>query len=368
MPATSSLKGRMDAASVLRSLDEACGELAPGELFPSHREWMKRLDASERAVRWALDELQRQGKVVRRHGAGTFVAHPQSGNGMLGIQSTLAATDAKTVVAIAAPDRSIFDHAMGLLFSHVESRELSLVCRLVNPTSPTFPMPRPGSQAPLGYIVFRRDMVPIARQLQAAGHRVVLVGAPEQGAEAGVPNVYGAHETGGCAVTRHLLEQGHRRIAFHGDGDLQHQQRWQGYLRAMAEAGKKGVVVEPTVISMAQVTSWRADLNLARRVFEGPRAPTAVVAWNDHEAMLLLNLLTHIGLRVPQDISLVGYDNLPQGALMQPALTTVDSAIENQLEAALEILAAPAAMAPTHTVIVLPTLIVRDSTAAVRSK
>ncbi len=354
---------------VLRALDEACARLAAGDLFPSHREWMKRLDASERAVRWALEELQRQGKIVRRQGAGTFVTDPQQrsasahrdGDGRAGASSSLI--DAKTVVAITRPKRAIFDHAMGLLFSHVEAQELSLICRLVTETS-RGQLPLPGSENPLGYIVFQHDGIPLARQLQAAGQRVVLVGSPLAGSTAGVPNVCNAQETGGLMAVRHLLDLGHRNLAFYDAAELARTQRYVGYQRGLAEAEKRGVRVQSSLLSAHDIDNWRADPLAARRRFEQPDAPTAIVAWNDHSALLLLNLLSYIGLRVPDDISLMGYDNLPQGALMKPGITTIDSGLEQQLEAALQVLTAPDPLPPTHTTLVMPTLICRESVAA----
>ncbi len=358
----------MDAQSVLRLLEEARAELATGDLFPSHRQWMRQLGASERAVRWALDELQRQGKIVRRQGAGTFVTDVAASNdganshGRVGSVAASALVDAKTVVAITKPNRASFDHAMGVLFSRVEAKELSLICRLVTDDSRA-QMPSPGSENPLGYLLFHHDSFPLARQLQAAGQRVVVVGSPLVGRTAGVPNVCNAQETGGLMAVRHLLEFGHRNIAFYDAADLPKTQRYVGYQRALEEARKRGERVESSIFSGCDIDNWRADPDAARRYFHQPDAPTAIIAWNDHWAVLLLNLLNYIGLRVPDDISLMGYDNLPQGALMKPALTTVDSGIEQQLEAALDVLTAPAPLPPTHTTLVMPTLMCRESAA-----
>ena len=66
----------LDAAGVLAQLEARLAGLRPGDLFPTHRELLSQLDASERAVLWALDELQRAGKIERHQGKGTFVALP----------------------------------------------------------------------------------------------------------------------------------------------------------------------------------------------------------------------------------------------------------------------------------------------------
>ena len=367
-PAERASQTKMDARSVLRLLEEARADLATGDLFPSHRQWMKRLGASERSVRWALDELQRQGKIVRRQGAGTFVTDVAASNEYANgadhsnAQTSSVLVDAKTVVAITKPNRASFDYAMGLLFSRVEAKELSLICRIVTEDSRA-QMPSPGSENPLGYILFHHDSAPLAQRLQAAGQRVVVIGSPLAGHAFKVPNVRNAQEAGGLMAVRLLLEQGHRNLAFYDAADLPKTQRYAGYQRALEEARARGERVESALLSVHDIDNWRAHPDAARRYFDRNDAPTAIVAWNDYSAVLLLNLLNYIGLRVPDDISLVGYDNLPQSALMKPAITTVDSGIEQQLEAALEILTAPRPLAPTHTTLVLPTLVRRESVA-----
>lgn len=351
----------MDARSVLDELAQLHRSLRPGDSFPSHRELLQSMDASERAVRWALDELVRQGKIVRRVGrGGTYVAESGDGGTVAPVPATLAS---RTIVAIAKPDRSVFDHALHLLSDCTEAKELFLQCQLVAPTVRSLADLPPATVKPLGYLIFRCDLAPLARELQAAGERVALIGAPMVDTTIGVPNVYGNHALGGYRATRHLLDLGHRRIAFHGDHSLQQTQRWTGYQRALVEAEKQGLSVETCIVSLEDVARWQSDLSLARQFFERDDAPTGFISWNDHYAMMLLNLVTHIGLRVPQDISIVGYDNLPQGALMHPSLTTVDTSIEQQLETALAILTAPTPQPPSQTTIVLPTLVPRDSSA-----
>jgi DNA-binding LacI/PurR family transcriptional regulator len=88
-----------------------------------------------------------------------------------------------------------------------------------------------------------------------------------------------------------------------------------------------------------------------------------VAAWNDHEAVRLLGQMMRSGIRVPQDVSIVGYDDLPEGRLIHPTLTTVDTSIERQLLTALELLTNPIQPPFNHSVVVLPTLVCRDSSA-----
>jgi DNA-binding LacI/PurR family transcriptional regulator len=335
-------------------------------MVPTHTELMRRLGSPERAVRKALDEMRRQGKIVRRNGSGTYIADQQarSRNGGEIVPSTLA--DSRTIVAIGMPDRSFFDWAMSQLFIMAEAADLSVVCRLLDPATRSLQIPAQGTGQPMGYLLFRHDFHPLAQELQAAGNRVVLVGAPAADTTFSVPNVYSDQQQGGYLATRHLIELGHRSIVFYGYDKLQETRRWRGDERAVREAMKAGNAIKTSFLTMSQALSWNSDGGSAQRYFTEKDAPTAIVAWNDHEALGLLRILNRAGLRVPEDVALVGYDNLPESQMIHPPLTTVDGNVEHQLHAALDILTAPVVPSPAHTVVVLPSFVGRDSSAPVQ--
>ena len=77
-------------------------------------------------------------------------------------------------------------------------------------------------------------------------------------------------------------------------------------------------------------------------------------------------MLSRAGVRVPEQVSLVGYDNLPESSLIYPQLTTIDQAIGQQLRLALRLLTHPVPPPPSQTVLVTPTLIPRGSSAPPR--
>ena len=80
----------------------------------------------------------------------------------------------------------------------------------------------------------------------------------------------------------------------------------------------------------------------------------------------LLALLLSAGVRVPEDVSIVGYDNLPEGSRVYPQLTTVDQGIERQMRLALRMLTQTNPLAAGRT-LVTPTLLARRSTAPPRA-
>jgi LacI family transcriptional regulator len=117
-----------------------------------------------------------------------------------------------------------------------------------------------------------------------------------------------------------LLRRGHRRIAF---VTLPHAlvaaTRLRGYLRALGEAG---VVVDMDLVWEARPT-FEAGLRLAERMVPADRNFTAVIAGNDDMAAAFVNVALRNGLRIPQDLSITGFDDTPIAEKIWPPLTTV---------------------------------------------
>lgn len=170
------------------------------------------------------------------------------------------------------------------------------------------------------------------------------------------------HELGGYLATRHLLELGHRRIAcIGGPASTQVVQlRVAGYRRALSEMGIEALPVvdcaftSPGGHAAAQGLLSRAD------------APTAIFAGNDMIALGVLRAAAERGVRVPQQLSLVGFDDIEVSRYLHPALTTVGQRIGQLGEQAAERLLArvrtPNLVAEQR--LLEPTLIVRESSAA----
>lgn len=353
-------KDRMDAAQVAAELSKFCEAQAAGTLLPTYSELRGNFGVSDRAVRWALEELERQGKISRRRGARMSVSDGPSQNGLATEQApgvTEVVADRNTVVAFIQPDRSFFDYAMQMLYRQAESAELSLVCRMVNARTASVPV----GENPLGYIFFGGPMfLPLARECQQRGQRVVTIGMPPEDEAALVPNVRGNQEKGGYLATRHLLELGHRRLVFFGQPHRE-SPRWRGHHRAIEEFRRRGHEISDDLVPMAEFETWLSDHDRARAYFSSPQAPTGIVAWNDHEATRLIGFLAYIGIHVPGQVSVVGYDGLPIGEHSHPALTTVNSSVDDMVQSALEILTDPSPAPPTHTVIIVPQLVQRES-------
>lgn len=141
-----------------------------------------------------------------------------------------------------------------------------------------------------------------------------------------VPRVFVENEAGAHAATRHLIEAGHRRIAYLGGpvGLFSVEERKHGYLRAMREAGLD--IPE----DLMRFGSFSLDFarQCVREVLKTKRPPTAIFASSDSLAIGSITELRALNLAIPGDISLVGFDDLPITELLQPPLTAVRQPIE----------------------------------------
>lgn len=360
-------------SDLTRTLTKLAESLQPGDRFPTQAELMRRYQVSDRTLLRSLDDLQRAGWIVRRHGSGTFVADPKERQAAKDAElpHIAAPVDSRVIAALAltiSPSRFYYQHCIDLLSAQAEVSGLSLVChhaRSENSYEDALPLE---SLHPRGFVVFNYTLEPIARRLLERGHRVVIAGTPPADVYPTVPCVYGDHEQGGYMATRHLLEMGHRRIAFarttSQPTSLLRSLRWQGHQRALREAMQTGTEITATLLGSETLDAWRRDPALVAQYFRRPDAPTGIVAWNDSEATSLLGLLRSVGVSVPEDVSIIGYDALPESEQSLPPLTTVDQHVDRQMHAALNMLTRPTPPPPTQSIVVLPTLVRRASCAA----
>lgn len=165
---------------------------------------------------------------------------------------------------------------------------------------------------------------------------------------------------GARAATRHLLEAGHDTV-WHVSGPAEwfdSAGRVRGWREALETAG---VMVPPLVpADWSAAAGYRAGQMLARM----PDV-TAIFAANDHLALGVLRALHERGRRVPDDVSLVGFDDVPEAAFFIPPLTTVRPAFDAVAQASLDLLLRQIETGEpgTERITIEPTLILRDSVA-----
>jgi DNA-binding LacI/PurR family transcriptional regulator len=170
-------------------------------------------------------------------------------------------------------------------------------------------------------------------QLQAKGIPFVVFD-PNRELPDGVPFVGATNFRGGQAATRHLIELGHRRIGLITGPDHPFcLARTAGYCSALIEAG---LPVEPDLMVKTLLT--REDGCVAARdLLSRPDRPTAVFTANDMQALGVYRAARELGLRVPDDLSVVGFDDVPAVAWADPPLTTVHQPLADMAVAATEL-------------------------------
>jgi LacI family transcriptional regulator len=136
-----------------------------------------------------------------------------------------------------------------------------------------------------------------------------------------IPSVSAAHASGADQAMRHLLELGHRRIAqITGPrGWLATEDRRRGYRAALATAG---VLPDPALEVRAE-PEIAPGREAANHLLDLPEPPTAIFAFNDNIAIGALQAARARGLRVPDDLSVVGFDDVEHATIVTPTLTTV---------------------------------------------
>jgi alanine racemase len=182
---------------------------------------------------------------------------------------------------------------------------------------------------------------PEVEQIRAAGIPLVMV---DSSARTDEPTVEVDDEGGARAAAEHLLELGHRDLvvasmepAMPGapiDADWVTGRRLRGYAAAMAAAGR---ALDPVDVVAAPATI-EGGAQAFRRAWEAGRRPTGVLAMSDAMAIGVVRAARELGLRVPADLSVVGYDDIDIGRHTDPPLTTVHQPIREKGERAVRLL------------------------------
>jgi LacI family transcriptional regulator len=201
--------------------------------------------------------------------------------------------------------------------------------------------------------------------LSRAGLPLVMIDPLNQ-PHARVISIGSTNFAGGLAATQHLLSLGHRRIAFIGGHATAacHQARMHGYRAAMEAAGA------PVLPGYVQTGHFHYNDGVAgsSALLDLPHPPTAIFAGNDDTALGVIEGARVRGLRVPDDLSIVGFDDTQIAPMASPPLTTVRQPLQQMggaaLRTALRVVAGE--RTDSHHVELATELVVRASTAPTR--
>ncbi len=168
-------------------------------------------------------------------------------------------------------------------------------------------------------------------RLLDSGYRFVVID-PLMPLDERIPSVSAAHTSGADQAMRHLLELGHRRIAqITGPrGWVATEDRRRGYRAALAAAG----ILPDPALEQEAVPELEPGRAAAERLLDLPEPPTAIFAFNDNIAIGAIQAARSRGVRVPEELSVVGFDDVEHATIISPALTTVRRCVPSRPAAA----------------------------------
>jgi LacI family transcriptional regulator len=204
-------------------------------------------------------------------------------------------------------------------------------------------------------------------QLRGAGIPLVVID-PANTPTPDIPSVGATNWAGGLSATEHLISLGHRRIgAITGPSDmLCSLARLDGYRSGLERAG---LAADPALIKYGDF-QHEGGFARALELLDLPNPPTAIFAGSDQQAFGVYEAARQRGLRIPDDLSVVGFDELPVSRWASPPLTTVRQPLAEMGRAAAEMLGELIDGGPLRSsrVELSTALQIRDSTAAVPRK
>ena len=311
-----------DLASVLRSAIEQ-GIYVAGQPIPSERELTKNHGLSRTTVRRAIQLLVDEGILYRLPGSGTYVGRPQS--------RTFELAPEHATLGLILPTLS--NPYFGELTTAIEREatragyQLLLGQSDLTGRSEAPYLARYSENAAVkGVITISTGMdIPAESyaKLERAGKPFLFVVRHDE--TIGADAVSTDHVGGARALVRYLVGLGHRRIAYIGDARSRSPRPHQGYLEGLREAGLPDdpeLQVRLDAESIEQIGEQGVRQLLERKV-----PFTAIFAQIDLMAVGVLRALRAAGIRVPDDVSVVGFDNIPLAEHLHPPLTTVDHTV-----------------------------------------
>lgn len=347
------------------------GRLSPGSQVPSENEIAERFSLSRQTVRQAFSELERQGLLERVQGKGTFVrsanvreetVQPKT----IGIVTTYI-SDYIFPHIVRGAEAELRSRGYRLLLASTDNdKEKEMEClrlMLSEPLSGLIIEPTKSAEG--------NPNLPFYLSMQSRNLPFLMIN--ERYRELEVPCLKVDDELGGLTAVRRLIERGHRRIAgFFKTDDLQGVNRLRGFMHAHREAQ---VTLAPEhVVTYATTQKGELPAARARELLSSPDRPTAFVAYNDELAVPLINAARELGLSVPGDLSIVGFDDSALALASGVPLTTLTHPKEEMgREAARRLIAmiesGSAGGAPSESdVLYVPEWVERSSVAAPRTR
>jgi DNA-binding LacI/PurR family transcriptional regulator len=286
-------------------------EYPPGSRLSSELELAEHYNISRGTIRQAMNILVNEGLIERVAGKGTFVKDIDAASTKLIGVLLPSMRDALAVDILVGVEQAAKRRDYHVMFAHTEERleqEAADIQRM-------------REEHVAGFILFPLTNLPYDEAvagLVANNVPVVLVDRYFPNLPTDVVAV--DNTDGGYLATRHLIEHGHRRVGFVAASSMETtsmRDRFEGYKQALAQ---QGLAYEDALLFNYPL---EANSDGLRAYLSAPNRPSALFISNDFTAMRVLRVADELGLRVPEDLAIVGFDNVKEAAELSVPLTTI---------------------------------------------
>lgn len=295
------------------------GQFKAGDQMLSENEIAARFQLSRQTVRQAFGELEQEGWLTRVQGKGTFVSLPraQPGQELLSIgMITTYISDYIFPHIVRGTEAALRGHGYRLMLmstdNEKEKERESIQMLLEQPLSGLIIEPTKSAQGNPN----------LSDYLSLEYQRIPVVMLHERYPELSFPCVKLDDEAGGYIAAEHLIRLGHRKIVgFFKTDDMQGVNRLKGFIRA--HHAHRIPLPPEAIVQYDTEEKLRKPYELASRMLQQSDRPTAFVAYNDELAIQLLEAARQGGLSIPDDLSIVGFDDSPLATATEVKLTTL---------------------------------------------
>ncbi len=308
----------LQIADDIRSLIRA-GKLQVGEKLPSQSQLMKTYDVSSITIKKAISELVREGLIISRIGKGSFVAR-KTGYIDLSKHKTIGLvlsdlTSPFFSLIMKSFEAETFKNGYNLMLSNSseqQAKEENLITHFKNI----------GVE---GLIIASLShtyrATPHIRKLAEEKFPFIMVSYIE---DEDIPYVGTDHEAGACMATEHLIRLGYEKIGYVNaeEGNLLGQIRERGYRKTLK---KFGIPVNENFMDKFpfKMKDYESGYKLGKEFFHKSDRPQALFFYNDLSALGFQQAVLEQGYKIPDDIAIIGFDNIEQGKYASVPLTTI---------------------------------------------
>jgi len=341
----------------------AGGKYRPGDKLPSENELAEQFSLSRQTVRQSIGELVQEGWLAREQGKGTFVSRLSAerrnptGNRTVGVITT-SISDYIFPSIVRGIEAALKEKGYRMLLSstdHRKDREREcLEMMLSHSVSALIVEPTKSAEGNPNFDNY----------LAIEDHGIPMLMINETYPDLECPSVRMDDDAGGLMAANYVIELGHRKIAglFKTD-DLQGVRRMKGFIRACRE--HKLPSDGSTIIRYSTEDKEERPQRMLRELLLSDQPPTALVCYNDQLAVSLLDTIRELGLRIPEDLSIIGYDDSFLATATEIKLTTIEHPKSGLGEQAANLIVArleKEAVASNKEILYPPKLVIRQST------